>query len=72
LFIDKVVHQAMVAVDHMGTAATAATAVTFATKLDVGVAEPLVVDHPFLFAIRDDATGTILFLGLVVDPSKTY
>jgi serpin B len=69
LFIDDVVHQAVVAVDYQGTTASAATAVTFATKLGVEVVEPLVLDHPFLFAIRHDATGTILFLGRVVDPS---
>jgi serpin B len=69
LLIDKVVHQAVVAVDGLGTKAAAATAVTFASKLDVGGGEPLVLDHPFLFAIRHDATGTILFLGRVVDPS---
>ncbi|HVX95751.1 MAG TPA: serpin family protein [Polyangia bacterium] len=69
LFIDNVVHQAVVAVDYQGTTASAATAVTFATKLGVEVAEPLVLDHPFLFAIRHDATGAILFLGRVVDPS---
>jgi len=29
----------------------------------------MVVDHPFLFAIRHRDTGTLLFLGQVVDPS---
>jgi serpin B len=72
LFIDKVVHKATVAVDETGTTAAASTAATFADKLDAGgTGEPLVVDHPFLFAIRDDATGTILFLGRVVDPTKS-
>jgi serpin B len=60
----------MVAVDLQGTVAAAATAVTVTSKLDVGGAEPLVVDHPFLFTIRDEATGTILFLGRVLDPTK--
>jgi serine protease inhibitor len=27
------------------------------------------VNHPFVFAIRDQLTGTILFLGRVADPS---
>jgi serpin B len=69
LFISSVIHQAMVAVDEKGTEAAAATAVTFMRKAAL-MGESLVVDRPFLFAIRDDATGTILFLGRVVDPSK--
>ncbi|HVU52483.1 MAG TPA: serpin family protein [Polyangia bacterium] len=69
LFMKKVEHQAMVAVDETGTEAAAATGVTFSRKSAALPADPLVVDHPFLFAIRDDATGTILFLGRVVDPT---
>jgi len=34
------------------------------------VGEPFVVDRPFLFVIRDEATRTILFLGRVLDPTK--
>ena len=70
LFIKDVVHQAMVAVDEQGTEAAAATAVTF-TRHAVFAGDALIVDRPFIFAIRDDATGTILFLGRVVDPTKT-
>ncbi len=70
LFIKNVVHQAMVAVDEKGTEAAASTGVVFMRKSAVA-GEPLVIDRPFIFAIRDDATGTILFLGRVVDPSKS-
>jgi serpin B len=69
LFIKDVIHQAMVAVDEKGTEAAAATAVVFGRNA-VALGESLVVDRPFIFAIRDDATGTILFLGRVVDPTK--
>jgi serine protease inhibitor len=30
-----------------------------------------VLDHPFLYAIVDDATGAILFMGRVDDPTAT-
>jgi serpin B len=69
IFIKAVVHQAMIAVDEKGTEAAAATAVVGETTGAI-LAENLTVDRPFLFAIRDDATGTLLFLGRVVDPSK--
>jgi serpin B len=69
LFIDEVFHKAFVAVDEEGTEAAAATAVVMGR-----VSMPLdpiamVVDSPFLFLIRDVATGTLLFLGHVVNPA---
>jgi serpin B len=69
IFLTAVVHQAVIAVDEKGTTAAAATAVVGGT-VDGQSAEPLVIDRPFIYAIRDDATNTILFLGRVLDPSK--
>lgn len=69
LFISEVVHKAFVSVDEAGTEAAAATAVI--AKLTSAPAEPVQVtlDRPFLFLIRDVPTGTLLFLGRVMDPS---
>jgi serpin B len=67
LSIKAVVHEAFVAVDETGTEAAAATAVII-NEESAGPA-PIVVDRPFLWAIRDVPTGAILFLGRVVDPS---
>lgn len=70
LFISDVVHKAFVAVDEAGTEAAAATAVVMA-EMAVMPAEDTVemrLDRPFLFAIRDDNTGTILFVGRVLKP----
>lgn len=67
LYIQDVVHEAFVAVDEAGTEAAAATAVVIAEE-SAGP-EPIVVDRPFLWAIRDVPTGALLFLGRVVDPS---
>jgi serpin B len=69
IFIKAVVHDAWIAVDEKGTIAAAATGVVGDRKAAT-VGTPLIVDRPFLFAIRDDATGTILFLGRVLDPTK--
>ncbi len=66
LWIDEVYHDAFVTVDEEGTEATAATAIA---DEDTAVPDPfeMTVDRPFLFAIRDDQTNALLFLGRVVD-----
>ena len=72
LVVKKVIHQAFVKVDEVGTEAAAATAVVMA---DSGVSydptEPLklTIDRPFIFVVKDRATGAILFVGHVVDPN---
>jgi len=67
--LTAVVHKATIAVDEQGTVAAAATGVV-GGPTGIIVADPLTVDRPFIYAIRDDATGSILFLGRVLDPSK--
>lgn len=67
LAITDVLHKAFVAVDEKGTEAAAATAVVVG-ETSVPVFEPLAVDRPFLFLIRDDETGAVLFIGRVLDP----
>jgi len=69
LEIADVLHQAFIAVDEKGTEAAAATAVVFrATSAPLQPVE-LRIDRPFLFAIQDDETGALLFLGRVTDPT---
>jgi len=70
LFIADVVHKAFVSVDEAGTEAAAATAVVMPMAI-MPPEEPIevTVDHPFVFLIRDIETGTILFIGRVVNPS---
>jgi serpin B len=69
LFISAVIHQANIDVDEKGTEAAAATAVVMRASGAPGEPVTLRVDRPFLFALRDVPTGTILFLGRVADPS---
>jgi serpin B len=69
LFISAVIHKAYVDVNEEGTEAAAATAVTMKLT-SIGPTEVPVfrADHPFLFLIRDNHTGGILFIGRVMNP----
>ena len=73
LFINAVIHQANIDVDEHGTEAAAATAVGMDTGGGPTALDQFTVrfDRPFLFFVRDVETGTILFMGRVVDPSGT-
>jgi serpin B len=66
LYVQTVVHQGFVEVNEEGTEAAAATGV----GVGVTSAPPMfLADHPFLHLIRDNLTGSVLFLGRIVDPS---
>ncbi len=69
LFIGAVIHDAFISVDETGTEATAATAVEM--RLEMATEGPPVfrADRPFLFLIQEKESGSILFLGRVVNPS---
>ncbi|KAJ0265695.1 Serpin domain-containing protein [Hirschfeldia incana] len=65
----NVYQKAFIEIDEVGTEAAAATAMCG------GGGRPkttdFVADHPFLFLIREDRTGTVLFVGQIFDPSKS-
>ena len=75
LFISAVIHKAFVDVNEEGTEAAAATAVV----MEMAMARrgppppsPIVfrADHPFMFLIRDNRSGGILFMGRVTNPAN--
>ncbi|XP_051466213.1 uncharacterized protein LOC127380775 [Apus apus] len=66
LFLSKVVHKAFVEVNEEGTEAAAATAGI--AMLCMVIEEHFKADHPFLFFIRHNPTGSILFLGRYASP----
>jgi serpin B len=70
LFINAVIHKAFVEVTEQGTEAAAATAVGKLGGLP-HFTPTVRADRPFLFAIRDVKTGTLLFLGRMTDPTGT-
>lgn len=67
LFIQTVEHEAVVEVDEEGTEAAAASGGAMAGSHGPTIA----VDRPFLFLIRDEPTGAVLFLGRVTDPRSS-
>jgi serpin B len=70
LFISDAIHEAFISVDEAGTEAAAATAVVIGGDTAIppqGI--ELELDRPFLFTLYDRATGEILFLGRVLNPT---
>jgi serpin B len=67
LFLSGVLHKAFVEVNESGTEAAAVTVVIVATKSMTG---RFIVDHPFIFLIRENGSGSILFVGRIIDPTK--
>jgi serpin B len=74
LFISKVIHKAFVDVNEEGTEAAAATAVVVAEPSSVRIDPPPTpvfrADHPFVFLIRDQRSGSVLFLGRLAGPQN--
>lgn len=72
LYITKVLHKAFVEVSEKGTEAAAATAVILAEPTAAPVTVPFTpvfrADRPFVFLIRDRKTGSVLFLGRMMNP----
>ncbi|HUA66508.1 MAG TPA: serpin family protein [Alphaproteobacteria bacterium] len=67
LYLSDVCHKAFVEVNESGTEAAAASWALVKTR---SMAEQFIANRPFIFLIRDNATGAILFLGRIVDPTK--
>lgn len=69
LYISAVLHKAFIDVNEEGADAAAATAVVMRSR---GALQPDVIftaDHPFIFLIRENKTGSILFLGRMMNPT---
>jgi serpin B len=78
LTITNIIHKANIDVDEKGSEAAAATAVVIGTIVITGGRRgpppppPFVfrADHPFMFLLRDNRSGAILFMGRLVDPEQ--
>ncbi|KAL3865724.1 hypothetical protein ACJMK2_043084 [Sinanodonta woodiana] len=69
-FISDVIHKTFIDVNEEGTEAAAATAMMMRCMAMPMPPEKFIADHPFLFLIRDNDTGVILFIGRYAKPAK--
>lgn len=67
-YVSEVLQKVLVEVNEEGTEAAAATKVEIRTRSMDHEPRELVVDRPFVLAVRDDRTGALLFVGQVNDP----
>ena len=71
LCIEGVVHKAFIKVDEEKTEAAAAGAAMMAQPTSTySLPTPMIIDRPFIFFIHDLQTGTILFMGRVLNPAS--
>lgn len=68
IWMDRVIHKTFVPVDEEGTEAAASTAVIFKSVSAPEETFEFKADRPFFFLVRDDDTGTILFMGIMLNP----
>jgi serpin B len=69
LSISDAIHKAFVAVDERGTEAAAATAIIARTSaLEIPPPVSFTANRPFIFLIRDNVTGSVLFVGKLINP----
>ena len=69
LYIGEVLHKTFVEVNEEGTEAAAVTSVGVVATSVPPPPIPFTIDRPFFFAIRDNQTKTVLFMGAIVDPT---
>ncbi|KAF3622261.1 Serpin-ZX [Capsicum annuum] len=67
LFVSQIFHKSFIEVNEEGTEAAAVTA-SVIQPMSIEEEIDFVADHPFLFLIRDDSTGVVLFIGSVLNP----
>jgi len=67
LFVSSVHHKDTIEVEERGITAAAATGLVGKWRCYIPPVH-FVADHPFMFAIREDETGALLFLGHVANP----
>lgn len=70
IWLSEISHATRIRIDEKGTEAAAATVDAPATSAPMAMPPVIICDRPYLFAIVDEASGAILFLGAVNDPTR--
>ncbi|KAM7517104.1 hypothetical protein LguiA_006687 [Lonicera macranthoides] len=70
MHITKIMHKCVIEVDEVGTEAAAITLARFwaCARHKPAVLPSFVADHPFMFMIREESSGNVVFVGVVVNP----
>ncbi len=69
LYISEVKHKTFIQVDEEGTEAAAVTSVGVGATSVRSNTFVIRIDRPFLFLIRENRSGTILFMGKIMEPT---
>ncbi|KAL5705078.1 NADH:ubiquinone reductase (H(+)-translocating) [Ranunculus cassubicifolius] len=70
LYVSSIFHKSFIEVNEEGTEAAAASAGVIKLR-GLQMAIDFVADHPFMFLIREDLTGVVVFIGHVINPTLT-
>ncbi|XP_011815436.1 PREDICTED: plasminogen activator inhibitor 1 [Colobus angolensis palliatus] len=65
LHVAQALQKVKIEVNESGTVASSSTAVIVSARM---APEEIIMDRPFLFVVRHNPTGTVLFLGQVMEP----
>lgn len=68
IYISRIIHKTFLEVDEEGTEAAAATVVAMTLGSSEGSYPEIRLNRPFLFAIRENHSGAILFIGKIIKP----
>ncbi|CAO2162427.1 unnamed protein product [Urochloa humidicola] len=71
LFMEHVFHKAVIEVNEEGTEAAASTTCTFLKKGKYLDLTDFVADHPFVFFLVEEVSGAVIFMGHVLDPTRS-
>ncbi|XP_039705208.1 plasminogen activator inhibitor 1 [Pteropus medius] len=65
LYVSQALQKVKIEVNEKGTLASSSTAITVSARM---APEEIIMDRPFLFVVRHNPTGTVLFMGQVMEP----